>query len=93
MENISQYMVPGKRAHLIGIGGVSMSPLAEVLHRAANYIGFKAMLPEGIQKLNDLWTNLFHSSLPPFSFMSNPGSTPPSFPISCHFRPVLHKTA
>ena len=34
MEDIRQYMVPGKRAHLIGIGGVSMSPLAEVLHRA-----------------------------------------------------------
>ena len=26
-----QYMVPGCRGHLIGIGGVSMSPLAEVL--------------------------------------------------------------
>ena len=26
--------VPGKRAHLVGIGGVSMSPLAEVLHGA-----------------------------------------------------------
>ena len=34
MEDIRNYMVPGKRAHLIGIGGVSMSPLAEVLHRA-----------------------------------------------------------
>ena len=29
---ISSYLVPGKRAHLAGIGGVSMSPLAEVLH-------------------------------------------------------------
>ena len=34
MEDIRQYMVPGKKAHLIGIGGVSMSPLAEVLHHA-----------------------------------------------------------
>ncbi len=34
MENdrIHNYMMPGKRAHLVGIGGVSMSPLAEVLH-------------------------------------------------------------
>lgn len=34
MENdrIHDYMVPGSRAHLVGIGGVSMSPLAEVLH-------------------------------------------------------------
>ena len=30
--DISSYLVPGKRAHLAGIGGVSMSPLAEVLH-------------------------------------------------------------
>ena len=29
---ISDYLRPGKRAHLAGIGGVSMSPLAEVLH-------------------------------------------------------------
>ena len=28
---IHEYMVPGRRAHLVGIGGVSMSPLAEVL--------------------------------------------------------------
>ena len=30
--DISEFLVPGKRAHLAGIGGVSMSPLAEVLH-------------------------------------------------------------
>ena len=29
---IRDYIVPGKRAHLVGIGGVSMAPLAEVLH-------------------------------------------------------------
>ena len=29
---IRDYLVPGKRVHLVGIGGVSMSPLAEVLH-------------------------------------------------------------
>ena len=28
---ISEYLIPGKRAHLVGIGGVSMCPLAEVL--------------------------------------------------------------
>ena len=32
--NIHDYLTPGRRAHLIGIGGVSMSPLAEVLHKA-----------------------------------------------------------
>ena len=30
--NIEQYIQPGRRAHLVGIGGVSMSPLGEVLH-------------------------------------------------------------
>ncbi|MCI8419397.1 MAG: UDP-N-acetylmuramate--L-alanine ligase [Oscillospiraceae bacterium] len=29
---IQRYIVPGRRVHLAGIGGVSMSPLAEVLH-------------------------------------------------------------
>ena len=28
---ISEYLIPGKRVHLVGIGGVSMCPLAEVL--------------------------------------------------------------
>lgn len=28
---IREYLVPGKRVHLVGIGGVSMCPLAEVL--------------------------------------------------------------
>jgi len=31
LRNIHDYIVPGKRAHLVGIGGVSMAPLAEVL--------------------------------------------------------------
>jgi len=33
-DQIRNYMKPGCRAHLVGIGGVSMSPLAEVLHGA-----------------------------------------------------------
>ena len=32
VSELESYIAPGKRAHLIGIGGVSMSPLAEVLH-------------------------------------------------------------
>ena len=31
-SDITSYLVPGRRAHLVGIGGVSMAPLAEVLH-------------------------------------------------------------
>jgi UDP-N-acetylmuramate--alanine ligase len=30
-DNIGSYIIPGVRAHLVGIGGVSMAPLAEVL--------------------------------------------------------------
>lgn len=30
---IQQYITPGRRAHMVGIGGVSMSSLAEVLHK------------------------------------------------------------
>ncbi len=30
--NITSYLAPHRRAHLVGIGGVSMAPLAEVLH-------------------------------------------------------------
>ena len=31
MKDFKQYIAPGRRGHLIGVGGVSMSPLAEVL--------------------------------------------------------------
>ncbi len=33
-SNIQDYIAPGRRAHLVGIGGVSMAPLAEVLQKA-----------------------------------------------------------
>ena len=33
-HDIHNYLQPGRRAHLVGVGGVSMSPLAEVLHGA-----------------------------------------------------------
>ena len=33
-SSIRPYLAPGRRVHLCGIGGVSMSPLAEVLHGA-----------------------------------------------------------
>ena len=34
IHDIETYLKPGMRAHLVGIGGVSMSPLAEALHGA-----------------------------------------------------------
>ena len=36
--HIEEYIRPGRRAHLVGIGGVSMSPLGEVLHGAGAVI-------------------------------------------------------
>ena len=36
--DISTLLTPGRRAHLVGIGGVSMAPLAEVLHGAGMVI-------------------------------------------------------
>ena len=37
-HDIHEYLRPGRRAHLVGVGGVSMSPLAEVLHGAGMII-------------------------------------------------------
>ena len=31
MSNFRNYLTPGRKGHLVGIGGVSMAPLAEVL--------------------------------------------------------------
>jgi len=39
MTGFEKYMFPGKKGHLIGIGGVSMSPLAEVLSGMGLQIG------------------------------------------------------
>ena len=36
--DIRSFIAPGRRAHLPGIGGVSMAPLAEVLHGAGMVI-------------------------------------------------------
>ncbi len=38
VNELQPYIAPGRRAHLVGIGGVSMSPLAEVLHGAGMVI-------------------------------------------------------
>ena len=37
-KNIRDYLQPRKRAHLVGIGGVSMASLAEVLHGAGVHV-------------------------------------------------------
>ena len=38
VHDIEKDIIPGRRAHLVGIGGVSMAPLAEVLHGAGMVI-------------------------------------------------------
>ena len=38
VNELQPYIAPGRRAHLVGIGGISMSPLAEVLHGAGMVI-------------------------------------------------------
>jgi UDP-N-acetylmuramate--alanine ligase len=37
-EDIEQYIESGKKCHFVGVGGVSMSPLAEILHGMDIYI-------------------------------------------------------
>ena len=55
MKEIHDYMHPGSRAHLIGIGGVSMSPLAEVLHHAGITVqGSDMRCSEAVQHLQGL---------------------------------------
>ena len=49
MKDFKQYMVPGKRGHLIGVGGVSMSPLAEVLRGMGLVISGSDINPEALE--------------------------------------------
>ncbi len=54
MKDFKGYLSPGKRCHLIGIGGVSMSPLAEVLSGMGIIVGGSDM-SEGanVRRLRD----------------------------------------
>ena len=55
MKDFRTYMEPGKRGHLIGIGGVSMSPLAEVLRGMGLTIsGSDINESENVDHLRDL---------------------------------------
>ncbi len=52
---ISDYLIPGKRAHLVGIGGVSMCPLAEVLQgKGLQVQGSDMNASETVQHLRSL---------------------------------------
>ena len=53
VSDIFQYLQPGKLAHLVGIGGVSMSPLAEVFRlRGLNVRGSDMKESEATEKLS-----------------------------------------
>lgn len=55
MTEIKQYLQSGKKAHLIGIGGVSMSPLAQVLHgMGVSISGSDVHEGEAVQKLESM---------------------------------------
>lgn len=55
IDRIHDYIVPGKRAHLVGIGGVSMSPLAEVLQGEGLIItGSDMKESEAVERLRGL---------------------------------------
>lgn len=54
-QAIAPYLQPGKHCHLIGIGGVSMSPLAEVLHRRGVLVtGSDQNVSESVQRLQSI---------------------------------------
>ena len=54
-QPIEAYMLPGKRVHLVGIGGVSMCPLAEVLRgMGLSVSGSDIRESDAVQRLRSL---------------------------------------
>lgn len=54
LSELKKYIVPGSHAHLVGIGGVSMSPLAIVLHDAGiNITGSDINEGDSVRALRD----------------------------------------
>ena len=65
MKEFRQYMVPGSRGYLIGVGGVSMSPLAEVLSGMGLQItGSDMHESENVQNLREkgITVNIGHAA-------------------------------
>ena len=55
MAEFENYMSPGRRGHLVGIGGVSMSSLAEVLyHMGLSISGSDTMESQNVRNLRAL---------------------------------------
>ena len=61
MAEFENYLSPGRKGHLIGIGGVSMSSLAEVLYdMGLNITGSDTSESENVQNLRKLGINVFN---------------------------------
>ena len=55
INDLKQYIKSGERCHLVGIGGVSMSPLAEILHGMGMHItGSDINDSPAVSKLRDI---------------------------------------
>jgi len=62
---IQNYIQPGKRCHLVGVGGVSMCPLAEVLHGAGVIVtGSDMSESANVQHLRSLGIQITIGHLP-----------------------------
>ena len=60
MSNFKNYLSPGRKGHLVGIGGVSMAPLAEVLHSMGLTItGSDISESEKVQHLKELGIHIY----------------------------------
>ena len=64
-RNIEDYIKPGARAHLVGVGGVSMAPLAEVLKGKGVEITGSDMRESGtVERLRELGIPVIIGHLP-----------------------------
>ena len=65
MKEIQTYIKPGLRVHLVGVGGVSMAPLAEVLHgRGVKVTGSDLHESPAVEHLRSLGISVTIGHLP-----------------------------
>ena len=65
MKRIEEYIRPGARAHLVGVGGVSMAPLAEVLKgKGVEITGSDMKESETVERLRSLGIPVVIGHLP-----------------------------
>ncbi|MBE6991076.1 MAG: UDP-N-acetylmuramate--L-alanine ligase [Ruminococcaceae bacterium] len=65
MSQIESYIVPGKRCHLVGIGGISMRALGEVLHGMGLIVsGSDMQESDAVKQLRSMGINVVIGHLP-----------------------------